>query len=166
MSNTVTKDKYRSKYFLYNDRKQCVCRECSKLGRDIPVRKKDLIEFLDCSVCSKEVKYESIFCNLCQHWVHPYCNKIDKLELGKLSNHWVHKQCIGYFKNRAEYQNFLHYYSTKHWDCPTCMSDILPFTLLEQEEFLMLLLDMNVQPVYLNKDNFQCIYKFIQICIA
>ena len=38
------------------------------------------------------------------------------------------------------------------------MSDILPFTLLEQEEFLMLLLDMNVQPVYLNKDNFQRIY--------
>ena len=209
--NTVAKDKYRSKYFLYNDQKQCLCRECSKLGRDIPVRKKDLIEFLDCSVCSKEVKYESIFCNLCQHWVHPYCNKIDKLELGKLSksvddwhclkcnleiypndlilentvlknnklnpihdfitydecsvywkkvtgnetlacsycNHWVHKQCIGYFKNRAEYQNFLHYYSTKHWDCPTCMSDILPFTLL---------LDMNVQPVYLNKDNFQHIY--------
>ena len=218
--NTVAKDKYRSKYFLYNDQKQCLCRECSKLGRDIPVRKKDLIEFIDCSVCSKEVKYESIFCNLCQHWVHPYCNKIDKLELGKLSksvddwhclkcnlemypndlilentvlknnklnpihdfitydecsvcwkkvtgnetlacsycNHWVHKQCIGYFKNRAEYQNFLHYYSTKHWDCPTCMSDILPFTLLEQEEFLMLLLDMNVQPVYLNKDNFQRIY--------
>ena len=171
--NNVAKDKYRSKYFLYNDQNQCLCRECSKLGRDIPVRKKDLIEFLDCSVCSKEVKYESIFCNLCQHWVHPYCNKIDKLELGKLSksvddwhclkcnlemypndlilentvlknnklnpihdfitydecsvcwkkvtgnetlacsycNHWVHKQCIGYFKNRAEYQNFLHYYS-------------------------------------------------------
>ena len=52
----------------------------------------------------------------------------------------------------------LHYYSTKHWDCPNCMSDILPFTLLEQEEFLMLLLDMNVRPVYLNKDNFQRIY--------
>ena len=189
--NTVAKDKYRSKYFLYNDQKQCLCRECSKLGRDIPVRKKDLIEFLDCSVCSKEVKYESIFCNLCQHWVHPYCNKIDKLELGKLSksvddwhclkcnlemypndlilentvlknnklnpihdfitydecsvcwkkvtgnetlacsycNHWVHKQCIGYFKNRAEYQNFLHYYSTKHWDCLTVQLVCLIFFL-------------------------------------
>ena len=51
--NTVTKDKYRSKYFLHNDQKQYVYRQCSKLGRDIPVRKKDLIEFLDCSVCSK-----------------------------------------------------------------------------------------------------------------
>ena len=99
----------------------------------------DFITYDECSVCWKKVTgNETLACSYC--------------------NHWVHKQCIGYFKNRAEYQNFLHYYSTKHWDCPTCMSDILPFTLLEQEEFLMLLLDMNVQPVYLNKDNFQRIY--------
>ena len=225
--NKISKEKYTDKYFIYNDRKRCVSKECSCLGRNIPVREKNYIEFLDCSVCKNEVKYEAIFCDLCQHWVHPYCNGIDKNELKELSsnhkrenwhcikcsselypnyllnvtgsdkvslkvkskdvlksefvthddcsiclkkvsghetiscstcNHWIHKKCIGYFKNRTEYQNFLHYYSTKPWDCPACTSEMLPFVLLDNEEFYMLLLDMFSEPSYLNKENFQQIY--------
>ena len=228
-TNKIPKMKYPNKYFIYNDKKRCVCRECSYLGRDILVRENNNIEFLDCSICKNEVKYEAIFCNLCQHWVHPYCNGIDKkllLELGnshltkeswtcfkcisglypnnllcsteankicllgnkdnkqlkkeftihddcsmclkKVSghetlscstcNHWVHKKCIGYFKNRTEYQNFLHYYSTKPWDCPACKSEMLPFVQLDNEEFFMLLLDMYSESNYVNKADFQQIY--------
>ena len=148
------------------------------------------------------MKYEAIFCNLCQHWVHPYCNWINKTELKELGcqtntwhcfncsselypnillsthkhnsndvylqnnckkalknkyiihddckiclkkvsghetlscstcNHWIHKNCIGHFDNRADYQNFLYYYSTKPWDCPACRSEMLPFIELSNE---------------------------------
>ena len=156
------------------------------------------IEFQDCAICCKQVRYESIFCNLCQHLVHPYCNGINKQQLENLSkidenwyckgcnfkifpncllnnnpkamktnkfmlkcdfitfndcsvcskkvtgneslscstcNHWVHKKCIGEFNNRAEFQNFLHHYSSKPWDCPTCTSKMLPFTFLDNDDF-------------------------------
>ena len=38
---------------------------------NISVRDKSKIEFKDCAVCKEQVKYESIFCNLCQNLVHP-----------------------------------------------------------------------------------------------
>ena len=223
-SDTVPKEKYPNKFFIYENIRRCVCKECANLGKNIPVRKKNTIEFLDCSICTNQVKYESIFCDICQHWVHPYCNSISKKDLSDLStisenwhclkcsldiypnylmtqklplsyhksnkkadiqgefithndcsvcckkvtghetlacctcNHWVHKKCIGYFSNRTEYQNFLKYYSTKEWDCPICTAEMLPFTLLEHEEFFMLLLDMNTKTTYLNKENFQKIF--------
>ena len=221
-NNVILKDKYPNKFLMYNDKRQCVCKECSYLNKDIPVRDKSLIEFLDCSICKHQVKYESIFCNLCQHWVHPYCNKITKKELKQLSEvtanwhcyncnleifpnnlieksdstcktkssnsikneyatkdncsvcskkvtgtetlacstckHWLHKKCIGHFNTRAEYQNFLKYYSNKEWDCPVCTADILPFISLDNDEFYMLLLEMYTEPIYLNKENFQQIY--------
>ena len=73
-------------------------------------------------------------------------------------SHWIHKQCIGKFKNRTEFQNFLHYYSTKPWDCPTCTSEMLPFTFLDNDEFIMLLLDMYTKPLFLNKNNINNVY--------
>ena len=220
--NKITKDKYINKFLIYDNKKRCLCRKCGKLGKDIPVRKKSLIEFLDCSLCEQQVKYESIYCNLCQHWVHPYCNNVNRDELKKLSEtdeywyclkcnlsiypnnlilddvspssrdtrnitthqyktyddcsvclkkvtgketlacascyHWVHKKCIGKFNDRSDYQNFLHYYSSKPWDCPICVSTMLPFVLMDNDEFYMLLLDMNTAPMYCNKE------KFLQIC--
>ena len=62
-NNVILKDKYPNKFLMYNDKRQCVCKECSYLNKDIPVRDKSLIEFLDCSICKHQVKYESIFCN-------------------------------------------------------------------------------------------------------
>ena len=56
-TENISKAKYTNKFFIYNGIKRCVCRKCSYLGRDIPVREKDNIEFLDCSICTKVVKY-------------------------------------------------------------------------------------------------------------
>ena len=93
----------------------------------------------DCSVCLKKVTgHETLSCSSC--------------------NHWLHKKCIGNFKNRIEYQNFLQYYSTRQWECPICMAEKLPFTLLEDREFYLLLLDLYEQPSYINKNNFKEVY--------
>ena len=46
----------------------------------------NLIEFLDCSICKKEVKYESIFCNSCQHWTHPECAGLTRKDLFDINN--------------------------------------------------------------------------------
>ena len=83
--NVVSKERYSNKFFIYNNKIRSVCKNCSSLNKDIPVKDKNSIEFLDCPICRHQVKYESIFCNLCQHWVHPYCNSISKIELKKLS---------------------------------------------------------------------------------
>ena len=70
----------------------------------------------------------------------------------------MHKNCIGNFKDRTDYQNFLQYYSTKQWDCPSCIAKVLPFIFLDNNDFMMLLLDMNTRATYLNKNNFQQVY--------
>ena len=220
--NIVPQSIYPNKYLIYNNKQYSLCVKCSKFETNIPVKDKTLIEFQDCRICCKQVKYESIFCNLCQHLIHPYCNGISKKELKILGNtddnwycmdcnfkifpnqlfttktkneiklkklnvvkeyitfndcsvccktvsgnntlscntckHWVHKKCIGKFKNRTEYQNFLHYYSTKPWDCPTCTSEMLPFILLDNNDFNLLLLDIYTKPLYLNKENIESVY--------
>ena len=71
---------------------------------------------------------------------------------------WIHKKCIGEFKNRTEFQDFIHYYSAREWDCPICMSESLPFTLLDDDDFSMLLLDMNTKPAHLNTENIKKVY--------
>ncbi|MCP4488534.1 MAG: hypothetical protein GY820_14630, partial [Gammaproteobacteria bacterium] len=182
-----------------------------------PVRDKHLPEFLDCQICTKPVKYHSIFCNKCQHWIHPTCNGINKKELKILGesdskwfclkckpnngmvtkakenisigkhfagdfktydkckickkkvtgmntlscstcNHWIHKSCIGYFTNKLEYASFLKYYEDKEWDCPSCRAEMLPFIMLDQDEFIMELLDMFCKTTYVNKNNFKNVF--------
>ena len=231
----ISKHIYENKYLIYNNIKRCLCENCSKYGLEIPGCNKSLVEFLDCSICKKQVKYESILCDYCQHLVHPYCNGISKknlIQLGTITdkwycrncnlkiypkflltennnnnnnnnknknkneiltikkkseiknefithndcrvcskkvtgtetlacstcNHWIHKNCIGNFCNRSEYQNFLAYYSTRPWDCPVCTSEILPFIFLDNNDFILLLMDIFTKPLYLNKDNFQQVY--------
>ena len=65
---------------------------------------------------------------------------------------------IGQFHNRTDFQDFLHYYSNKPWDCPSCLSDMLPFIYLDNDEFLILLLENNTKPTYINRNEFQHIY--------
>ena len=94
----------------------------------------------DCSVCLKKVTgTETLSCTSCKHW--------------------VHKKCIGVFNDRTEYQNFLKYYFSKEWECPTCRSQQLPFIFMDNSEFILLLLDIFTKPTYLNKDNFEQIYQ-------
>ena len=52
----------------------------------------------------------------------------------------------------------MQYYSTRQWECPICMAEKLPFTLLEDREFYLLLLDLYEQPSYINKNNFKEVY--------
>ena len=92
-NNIVTKKMYPNKHLLYNEQRHLLCEQCSKLSTNIPVHDK-LIEFQDCAVCNKEVKHQSIYCNLCQHLVHPYCNGINKNELDRLSKIDENWYCI------------------------------------------------------------------------
>ena len=218
----IPKFAYPNKYLIYNNEKRILCQKCSKLNTNIPVRDKSSIEFQDCSLCKKIVKYESIFCNLCQHLIHPHCNGIGKNELTELSQiennwyclncnitiypnyllsdtvtkltkkqkteyasefqtyddcsvcfkkvtgngtlscstckHWVHKKCIGHFKDNIEFRAFLQYYYTKEWECPTCLSEKLPFIFTDYSDFILFLLEMNTKPTYLNKENFQKVF--------
>ena len=67
-TNNITRLKYANKKAIYNDKPIQFCKACSYYGTNIGVKKLTALEFLDCPICSKIVKYESIFCDLCQHW--------------------------------------------------------------------------------------------------
>ena len=216
----IDKKRYLNKYALYENKKIRFCYTCSIQNLNIPVRNISSLEFLDCSICKKIVKYESVYCNLCQHWVHPYCNNLDANMLTELSKsdtdwycktctynifpnflintkeqnsddqylknldnfqtydncevcmktvtgnntlccyncrHWIHKNCIGKFTN-AEFQNFLDFYSNREWTCPECLSNMLPFIKLSDEEFNYLLIEMNSNSVSINSENIKTIY--------
>ena len=68
--NTVPKTIYPNKHIIYDNKRYALCIECSKLGTNIPVKDTNLIEFQDCKICTKQVRYESIYCDLCQHLIH------------------------------------------------------------------------------------------------
>ena len=61
----------------------------------------DSIEFISCNLCTKNVYYESVLCELCRHWIHASCLHLSTDELKLISN----------------YEN---------WFCPTCCNDIFP----------------------------------------
>ena len=97
----------------------------------------------DCSVCHRLVTgSNTLACGTCRHW--------------------VHKNCIGHFKDRAEYQNFLYDYNDKHWDCPECLSDMLPFIKLDDDEFRILLLENMYSPIAINNETFKELYLSLQ----
>ena len=117
----ISKKLYENKYLIYDNNKRCLCEPCSKHGLKIPVRDKSLIEFLDCSICKKQVKYESILCDHCQHLVHPYCNGISRKslhQLGQITDNWYCRNC-----NLKIYPNFLLTDKTAH-NTLTNQSDI------------------------------------------
>ena len=60
-------------------------------------------ESLECPMCTKIVNYESILCDLCEHWVHASCISLTAVELELLGN------------------------QQKPWFCYTCCTDIFPF---------------------------------------
>lgn len=205
---------YPNKHILYNGFNSSLCFPCSKRGKETPVKDPKLLEFLDCPICLKQVHYESILCDCCQHWVHPSCNNIMNKKLlkelgssdkpwhcnqcvklpllipqptkittkntdfithvdcsmcsrkvtGKLTiscstcNHWVHRKCIGHFDSNADYRKFLNSYSNKDWDCPKCLSEMLPFIMLSDKEFAAEVLEFSSSPTYINKEDFTNLY--------
>ena len=57
----------------------------------VPLNDKD-IEILNCSVCSKLVENDSIFCELCFCWVHKHCSRLSDEDLTQLhseDNNWI-----------------------------------------------------------------------------
>ena len=46
-NNIVPKQIYPNKHILYNENMHLLCQKCSKLGLNIPVRDKTMIEFQD-----------------------------------------------------------------------------------------------------------------------
>ena len=222
-TNLVPNHKYSNKNIIYNDTYTSLCKTCSILGTDLNVRDSLALEFLDCSVCTKQVKYESIFCDLCQHWIHPDCNSLSRIDLQDLSRdvddwycikctlnifphfminstdnedtnktnndsfrtfndcsvcqktvtgdctiscsdcrHWVHRKCIGQFDNNKDYQKFLSAYETKEWQCPQCLSEIMPFTLLDDIDFQIMLFENSVKPIIIDKEAYKYLFSKIQ----
>ena len=37
-----------------------------------------------CSICNKLIKNDAIFCNFCELWVHPKCNRLNADDFKKL----------------------------------------------------------------------------------
>ena len=220
-TKSISNHKYSNKNIIYNDIYTSLCITCSVLGTNLNVRDSSAIEFLDCSACKKNVKYESIFCNLCQHWVHPDCNGLSKKDLQVLGDdendwhclkctldifphflintdnetynsdrnsfktfdncsmcnktvtgnytiscsdcrHWVHRKCIGQFDNNNDYQRFLSDYESKEWQCPKCLSEILPFILLDNLDFNIMLLENTITPIRMDKETYKNIFSTIK----
>ena len=76
------------------------------------------MEFLDCSICKKEVKQESSFCNSCLHWVHPGCSGLTRKDLFDINNDFY-----------------------GDWFCLPCLKDMFPLyptfedSQIESDEF-------------------------------
>lgn len=77
-----------------------------------------------CSVCKKAVgsRHKAIQCDHCDNWVHIKCNNIDKKTYQKLQND-----------------------STK-WFCKICLSELIPFSKLDDIEFEQLQLCTTMKP--------------------
>ena len=97
-TNIVPKrEKYCNKSIIYDSKKVWLCKNCSNNISNIPVKNKLLLEKLNCSVCTKIVKYQSILCDTCQSWIHPQCCNISKSQL---------RSKLAVSKNK--------------WECPKC----------------------------------------------
>ena len=77
--NQVPRCKYRNKRIIYNSNKGKICLPCSIDNSKF--KNANLVEYLDCSMCMKEVENESIFCSACQHWVHADCAQLSRRDM-------------------------------------------------------------------------------------
>ena len=66
-----------------------------------------------CSICDKSVKNDAIFCNFCELWVHPTCNRLAKSDFLKL----VESK------------------ETEIWSCYKCNCTLFPFNSETDESF-------------------------------
>ena len=116
--------RYRRKHIIYDDKKGSLCEQCSDIGVGLPVRDVNKLEFLTCSVCSLDVKYQGILCDTCKCWNHPDCNDIDNVTLNLLSNanvKWQCQCCNGMIDNGDKTKNCLFETFT---DCSICTKQV------------------------------------------
>ena len=118
--NTIPRKKYKNKSIYYNNTKVKLCPKCST--GDNKLRDKNNIEFLECTICNKEVTHDiSIFCNTCSTWIHAECSSLTMREFNALSesenDNWCCQPC--------EKQNYPLLFTgesifslSKGWGCP------------------------------------------------
>ena len=92
-----------------------------------------------CSICSKHVRLNAIYCNCCKQWTHRRCSDL----------------------NIAELEYYSHV--DDDWFCRNCMSIMFPFTQISDDElhYLSVGIDDNIIDVYdncsgLNYEPFKC----------
>ena len=78
-TTNISRKNYYCKHIIYDGQQKLLCTNCSKKGLKNKVKDTKLLEFKDCSVCKKMVKFEAIYCNECHHWIHPACEKLVKM---------------------------------------------------------------------------------------
>ena len=126
-TSSISRKNYYCKHIVYDGQKKLLCTNCSKKGLENKVKNTELLEFKDCSVCTKIVKFEAIYCNECHHWIHPACEKIGKDELKRLGNSsedWSCRVCNNRKHiNNVTYNSVLDEYLT-HDDCQVCSNKV------------------------------------------
>ena len=88
--------KYSKNTIIYNEKSEHLCLDCS-LKEVLPFKDQSLVEYLECTVCDKKVKYEGILCDLCQHWSHPDCYGLNRQDLASLNvnqSDWFCGKCV------------------------------------------------------------------------
>ena len=98
--NPVPKNNYKNKTIIYNNELVKLCKTC---GQNQSKLNYDNIEYLNCTICTKTVNNESIFCSRCQSWVHPDCANLNRKDLEIIGNS-----------------------SYGDWFCPPCIHSIFP----------------------------------------
>ena len=96
-TNIVNKKLRHSKHLIvYNGAIERLCLQCS-LKSSLPLKNHSLVEYLECTVCQKSVKYEGILCELCRHWSHPDCYDLNSKDLASMNadqSDWFCGKCL------------------------------------------------------------------------
>ena len=89
-----------------------------------------LMVMFPCSVCKKPVaiNQEAVCCDLCNRWVHIHCKSICK------------KTCRGLKKDPTP------------WFCKSCMQKEIPFSNINDTEYIHLAKDLKVKPKKITKE--------------
>ena len=104
--NIIPFKRYKYKIIYYENKQVRLCEECS-ITDNHNLKDKNLIEYIECTVCYKNVTHDlSLFCNICQHWIHAECTDLTMHEFNLLGEH----------KNKND-----------DWYCLPCRINIFPF---------------------------------------
>ena len=88
--------KYSKNTIIYNEKSEHLCLDCS-VKEVLPFKDQSLVEYLECTVCDKKVKYEGILCDICHHWSHPDCYGLNRRDLASLNvsqSDWFCGKCV------------------------------------------------------------------------
>ena len=132
-TNIVDKKLRHSKHLIvYNGAIERLCLKCS-LKRSLPLKNHSLVEYLECTVCQKSVKYEGILCELCRHWSHPDCYDLNSKDLASMNadqSDWFCGKCLEEnlpilsFQKESEPKTSKADSFKTHIECSICSKDV------------------------------------------